>query len=401
MKLRTLDSWYVRGPASSTSPPFVLSHREAVPSSGELPISIGPVDVQPAFEEWVSLARQVVRKSLDLGWDDVFEIYSYIPTIPLAEALALEARRVGSDTHITLMTDDLWFTSMRELTTKWLSQASPVEYAIHEAITADVYLGGPADARRMRDIPPEKFDANAMGNMRQDEPLRKRRVRHVDLPIGRVTPERADAYGLDYGRWHGSYHAALAVDLRAIQRAGAARVRALSGRKKLHLVSDMGTDLRFETKPISPAVDDGIISSSDTRRGFVETALPAGRVEGAMRPESVEGEVQSTDPMFFAGRTIEGISFRVKAGRIVDWAAEKHEDLLDRALAASKRPKARLGWFTIGLNAAAEPCMLDNSIVKDDVGLGLGPHPQLERRTVDPSVSFFATIGPVQIEIGR
>lgn len=359
-----------------------------------------PMDVHPAFEQWIPLARQVVRKSLDLGWHDVFEIYSYVPTIPLAEALALEARRVGSDTHITLMTDDLWFTSMHELSTKWLSQPSPVEYAIHEAITADVYLGGPADARRMRDIPPEKFDANAVGNLRQDEPLRKRRVRHVDLPIGRVTPERAEAYGLDYGRWDASYRAALAVDLKEIQRAGTKLARSLGGRKAVRLTSKAGTDLRFATKSIAPAVDDGIIGPGDVRRGFVETALPAGRIEGAMRPESVEGEVQSTDPMFFAGRTIEGISFRVKAGRIVDWAAEKHEDLLDRSLAASKRPKARVGWFTIGLNAAAEPCMLDNSIVKDDVGLGLGPHPQLERRTVDPSVSFYATIGPVRIEIG-
>src|SRR6266568_1416147 len=160
-----------------------------------------------AFEEWIPLARQVVRTSLRLAWKDVFEIYTYTPTIALAEALALEARRAGSDTHITLMTDDLWFTSMRELSTKWLGQPSPVEYAIHKTVTADMYLGGPGDARRMRDIPPEKFDANAMGNFRQDEPLRKRRVRHVDLPIGRVTAERAEAYGLDYEKWYASNEA--------------------------------------------------------------------------------------------------------------------------------------------------------------------------------------------------
>src|SRR5438093_8492460 len=92
------------------------------------------------FESWIPLARQVVRRSLGLRWKDVFEIYTYPPTIPLAEALALEARRAGSDTHITLMTDDLWFTSMRELSTKWLRQPSPAEVAIHGAITADIYL---------------------------------------------------------------------------------------------------------------------------------------------------------------------------------------------------------------------------------------------------------------------
>src|SRR6267143_4315467 len=143
------------------------------------------------FERWVPLARQVVRASLRLGWKDVFTIYTYPPTIPLAEALALEARRTGSDTHLTLMTDDLWFTSMQELSTKWLSTASPAEHAIAEAETAHIYLGGPADARRMRDIPPEKMEANGMGNLRQHEPRRNRKVRDVDLSIGRLTPERA------------------------------------------------------------------------------------------------------------------------------------------------------------------------------------------------------------------
>ncbi|MGI0148609.1 MAG: hypothetical protein ACREDF_03635, partial [Thermoplasmata archaeon] len=214
----------------------------------------------PAFTQWLPLARQVVRTSLRLGWKDVFTIYTYPPTIPLAEALALEARRAGSDTHLTLMTDDLWFTSMQELSSKWLSAASPIEHAISETETAHIYLGGPADARRMREIPPEKFEANDMGNIRQHEPRRKRRVRDVDLPIGRVTPERAEAYGLDYARWHRSYHDALAVDLKEIQRTGTALARSLKGRKRVHISSDAGTDLKFETKAIGPVLNDGIIS---------------------------------------------------------------------------------------------------------------------------------------------
>src|SRR3989442_15096041 len=116
----------------------------------------------PAFTQWIPLARQVVRTSLRLGWKDVFTIYTYPPTIPLAEALALEARRVGSDTHLTLMTDDLWFTSMQELSTKWLSTASPAEHAIAEAETAHIYLAEPSAARPMRDIPPDKTDPSRL-----------------------------------------------------------------------------------------------------------------------------------------------------------------------------------------------------------------------------------------------
>src|SRR5438046_8933130 len=105
----------------------------------------------PGFAQWIPLARQVVRTSLRLGWKDVFTIYTYPPTIPLAEALALEARRVGSDTHLTLMTDDLWFTSMQELSTKWLSTASPAEHAVAREEAAPISRGGPAGRRRLGD----------------------------------------------------------------------------------------------------------------------------------------------------------------------------------------------------------------------------------------------------------
>jgi len=355
----------------------------------------------PPFESWIPLARQVVHTSLRLGWKDVFTIYTYPPTIPLAEALALEARRAGSDTHLTLMTDDLWFTSMEELSTKWLSTASPIEHALAETETAHIYLGGPADARRMREIPPEKFEANSLGGDRQHEPRKKRRVRDIDLPIGRLTPERAETYGLDYEKWYSNYHKALAVDLKEIQREGTALARALRGRKKVHIDSDAGTDLGFETKAIAPIVSDGIISAEDIRRGFVRTALPAGRLELAVRPESVGGEVRGTDPIAFGGRAIVRPWFRLESGKIVESGAAENAELLHRVLRMSKVTSARIGYVSVGLNAAAEPCMLDNSIVKDDVGIGLGPHPQLERSAADPTVSFDCTIGPVRMEIGR
>jgi leucyl aminopeptidase (aminopeptidase T) len=356
-------------------------------------------DRQP-LEEWIPLAEQVVRTSLRLGENDVFTIYTYPSTIPLAEALALEARRVGSDTHLTLMTDDLWFTSMRELPAKWLRTASPIERALAETETAHIYLGGPADARRMRDIPPEKMEANEMGNLRQHEPRRKRKVRDIDLSIGRVTPERAESYGLDYARWNRSYRDALAVDLKDIQRAGAALARGLRGRKKVRIDSDAGTDLSFVTKAIPPIVSDGIISAEDIRRGFVTATLPAGRLEIPVRPESVHGEIRSTDFIPLAGRAILRPWFRVRAGKIIEWGAEEHEDLLGRMLRHSKVDTARIGFVTIGLNGSVQPCMLDNSIVKDDLGFGLGPHPQLERKAADPNVSFDTTIGPVHIKVG-
>lgn len=357
------------------------------------------LDKLPEFERWVPLAKKVVRQSLALRWNDVLEIYSYIPTIPLAEALAMEARRTGSDTHITLMTDDLWFTSMQELPLKWLRAPSQAEIAINKTITAYIYLGGPQDARRMRDIPPEKFNANATGNIRQDKPRMKRRVRHIDLPIGRVCPERAEAYGLDYELWQRNYNAALAVSLDEIRKAGEEWRSKLKGRTKIRITSNAGTDLTFETNALEPMIEDGIISDSDSRRGFVSTSLPAGKIVCAVRPTSAEGKVHFTDPVFLMGRSLKGLRLGFEKGTLADWEADEHAELLTSLLGHGKRSVDRMGWFSIGLNSAAQPCMLDNSIVKNDVGIGLGPHPVLES-SKDGSKSYFdSTIGLVNLEI--
>ena len=45
--------------------------------------------------------------------------------------------------------------------------------------------------------------------------------------------------------------------------------------------------------------------------------------------------------------------------------------------------------------------MFNNGMVENDVGFALGPHPQLERRAANRSVSFYSTIGPARLEVGR
>jgi leucyl aminopeptidase (aminopeptidase T) len=349
---------------------------------------------------WIPLSRQVVQKSLRLRWKDVFEIYTYPPTIPLAEALALEARRAGSDTHITLMTDDLWFTSMEELPARWLRTPSPAEYALNSAITADIYLGGPRDARRFKSIPTEKFAANEVGGTRQREPRYQRKVRHVDLPVGRVCPERAEAYGLDYEKWEKNYYSALEVDLREIQRAASKWIKKLRGHRKMQIHSEAGTDLRITAKPIPPLVDDGIVGPSDIRRGFSETTLPAGKILWSVNQSSAEGEVHSTDPVIILGRAVRGLHLSFRGGRVTDWESDSHSELLDKVF-ANANWETNLGWISLGLNAAAEPVLLDNSIVQNDVGIGLGPHFELEKSKPSTKIQLYATIGPAIVEASQ
>src|SRR5207245_447681 len=87
---------------------FPDSHLLSAPRRLSFPMPVGPASsTAPQFESWIPPPRQVLRASLRPRSKDEFEIYPYPSTIPLAEALALEARRMGGGTHITLLTDGL------------------------------------------------------------------------------------------------------------------------------------------------------------------------------------------------------------------------------------------------------------------------------------------------------
>jgi aminopeptidase len=146
-------------------------------------------------------------------------------------------------------------------------------------------------------------------------------------------------------------------------------------------------------------VDDGIISASDVRRGFVETSLPAGKIVTGVHTNSAEGDVRFAESVFTMGRSVKGLRLRFEKGKIVDWDADENRELLSKLLEGRRVGGNRLGWFSIGLNPVAEPFMLDNSIVRNDVAIGLGPHPILERSKATPRVQFEATIGLAKVEI--
>jgi hypothetical protein len=251
----------------------------------------------------------------------------------------------------------------------------------------------------MQNLPAEKFDANSLGNLRQDEPMRKRRVRSIDLPIGRLCPERAEAYGLDYDSWRRSYEAALSVNLDEIRIAGEAWASKLKRQRKVRVTSNAGTDFTLKTKTLEPMIDDGIISRSDLNRDFLSASLPAGKLVCAVNPTSATGKVCFSDPVFLMGHSVKGLHLRFNEGKLIEWGADENADLLTPQLGQDNDSSRRIGWFSIGLNSAAKPCMLDNSIVKNDFGIGLGPHPLLEPTRARSNEYFEGTIGLVNVEI--
>jgi aminopeptidase len=77
--------------------------------------------------------------------------------------------------------------------------------------------------------------------------------------------------------------------------------------------------------------------------------VPGGEVFTAPVVDSVEGEIYFEIPAVTGGREVEGVWLKFKDGRVVDYSAEKNEDLLEERLKTDDGSD-RLGEFGIGTN---------------------------------------------------
>jgi len=131
------------------------------------------------------------------------------------------------------------------------------------------------------------------------------------------------------------------------------------------------------TRSASSRGDDG---RHDERRGDGDgerlrgTEPPGGEVYTAPRPDSVEGEVLFDKPLVRHGREIDGARLVFEDGRVVEYGADKNEDVLGEILDTDEGAK-RLGELGIGMNRDIDEFtynMLFDEKMGDTIHLAIG-----------------------------
>jgi aminopeptidase len=113
---------------------------------------------------------------------------------------------------------------------------------------------------------------------------------------------------------------------------------ALSEGSTVRVVTDAGTDIRFDITDMEAVNDYGQVN------------LPGGEVYTAPVVDSVDGTVRFDLPVSIDGRELTGIRATFEDGDLVDLAADAHEPFLRRLLDIDAGA-SRLGEFGIGMNA--------------------------------------------------
>jgi aminopeptidase len=146
-------------------------------------------------------------------------------------------------------------------------------------------------------------------------------------------------------------------------------VEILDPAEEVRIVSGTETDLTMRVAGMVAVNDDG------------HKNLPGGEVFTAPVPDSVEGTVVFDKPLIKKGREVQGIFLEFEDGEVVEYAAERNEEVLAAVLDTDEGAR-RLGELGIGMNRGIDRFtynILFDEKMGDTVHMALG-------RSIDESV---------------
>ncbi len=322
------------------------------------------------LSEYESLAKNVIKKSLQIKPKENVIVESWNHGADAAKEFIYQLRAVGARPMFLFEDEETYWRSLESLPPTKLGQVSKSEWAaLHEA-DAYIFLPGPADIVRMRQNQ-AKFSASTAYNMDWYKRAHKAGLRGARVLLGYVSPERAAAYGFDYGPWRQMIVDAASADFAAISRKGKKVAAALTSDQEVTITAPNGTNLAFKLRGKAGRADDGIIDAADIKAEEIMTNVPPGYAYVVPDATSAEGVIIAELPMPYLGKLVKGIRVTFKDGKAA-WAASENADALLPGWEKAKGPKDRLGYLQIGLNPAARRGFLQDDLVAGTVEVGVG-----------------------------
>ena len=294
------------------------------------------------------LARQIVETA-DVQPGDAVGVFGGQHTLPLMEAITMEADRRGGRTMMVLDTDavqEAFWTRAPE------SALTRRDLFLDVGGMLDVYIGLPGleDPDALQDVPAERFAIRQAQNAADQQEIMGFRFRGVF--VGYPSEGAARVARVPLRDYEAQHWAALAADYDAVS-ASAERVgRALQGAERVRVTTPAGTDFTFAVGDRQPFLDDGRITAAERASGGVVSrfvSLPGGSVDVAGQETSAQGRVMVRKDLC-NGDVLRDVQFRFEDGVMNGFQAGAGRDCYEQEMAPYSGPKDRFGGITIGLN---------------------------------------------------
>lgn len=311
------------------------------------------VPANPQERDFGLLAQRVITTSVSVKPGDVVVISGGKHTIPLMEALAIEAQKAGGLVTMFLASDRVIRSRYMDVPENYLAQEP--RYLVEWIKQADVWINLPEAS----DIKGLQAGVSAMRLAKIDKAnqfivplLDSMKFREVDLIL--PTEERARSFRLEPATYINMIWEAIGTDYQQISAKGNALKKVLQGAKTVRITSPSGTDLTFAVGNRPIFVDDGIVTRDKAKsRRFLDriAGLPGGVLLVAPLENSATGKVvvPRAECRFEA---MTEVSFTFQNGKMENFKAGEGVQCFQELISSSAGSTNVIATFGIGLNPA-------------------------------------------------
>jgi aminopeptidase len=294
-------------------------------------LNMNPGDLASEFD--IEQLAALVVKDLDIRPRQVIAIWASTHSLELIEALACRIRARGAYWTLRLIMEGLLRRIGRELPEEHLEYIPQHELRWLEDLDAIIEIRD--HGSHIEGVSPRRRRAMAAEWIALIDEAE--RIGLQQLKVIHPTQALAEAYGMPLDAFRSLIWRALAVDYPALDAAQSALQDRLTVANQVHILTELGTDLRLRIGGRPVFMDD--------------QDLPRGEVYVAPHEDSAEGVVV-IDLAFLSGQRLERLTLHFEQGRVVEVSAPEVEkaDLLREILAAAAGDADRIGEFAIGLN---------------------------------------------------
>jgi leucyl aminopeptidase (aminopeptidase T) len=312
--------------------------------------------------------------------------------LDLTEAFTIECRKAGAKTLTEFTSDETFYNTVLNVPLDSLRSANPFDLALADTATANIFIPGPEDPGRLREISPERLSAMSHADRPFYDKFLENKVRTAHVLLGYVTTQRAETYGFDYDAWKENVNAAIDVKYEVIQKLAKKVARILESAREACVAAAGGTSLRFNLEGRRAHIDDGIIDEEDIENGAVFTSLPTGKIQVAPTEVSAQGAFMSDVPEPMHGVLVHGVRWNFKDGRLLSFEGGKNVEAERVVWDGGTGDKDRIGWISLGLNPRAKTGFVQSEIALGTITVGIGDNRELDgKNDSDYGCKFTAT----------
>ncbi|WP_434522716.1 aminopeptidase [Halorubrum sp. AS12] len=215
----------------------------------------------------------------------------------------------------------------------------PKEHRVAALAATDVVIliKGARNASETSDVDGEARQAAS----RAKEPLLRERLDTRWVITQHPTAADAQRAGLSTAAWRSLVYDAVDRDWAAVRERQEQVADRLAAADEVRVVIGDDADLRFDVAGMGTYNDAG------------RENMPGGEVATVPAVDGVEGEIRFDHPLRRGGREAEGVRLAFEAGRVVDYAAERGEDVVEDLIETDAGAR-RVGELGIGTNRGVD-----------------------------------------------